>query len=41
MSGVNKVILVGNLGGDPEIRNLESGKTYYFVVTAYNTHGND
>ena len=25
MSGVNKVILIGNLGGDPEIRNLESG----------------
>lgn len=25
MSGVNKVILVGNLGGDPEIRNLENG----------------
>ena len=25
MSGVNKVILVGNLGGDPEVRNLENG----------------
>jgi single-strand DNA-binding protein len=25
MSGVNKVILIGNLGGDPEVRNLESG----------------
>lgn len=25
MSGVNKVILIGNLGADPEIRNLESG----------------
>ena len=22
---VNKVILIGNLGGDPEVRNLESG----------------
>lgn len=25
MSGVNKVILIGRLGRDPEIRNLESG----------------
>ncbi len=25
MAGVNKVILVGNLGKDPEIRSLESG----------------
>jgi single-strand DNA-binding protein len=25
MAGVNKVILVGNLGADPEIRNLPSG----------------
>lgn len=25
MAGVNKVILIGNLGKDPEIRNLESG----------------
>ncbi len=25
MAGVNKVILVGNLGADPEIRHLESG----------------
>lgn len=25
MSGVNKVILLGNLGADPEIRHLESG----------------
>ncbi|MCD6067044.1 MAG: single-stranded DNA-binding protein [Bacteroidetes bacterium] len=25
MAGVNKVILVGNLGRDPEIRNLEGG----------------
>jgi len=27
MSGVNKVILLGNLGKDPEIRRLESGST--------------
>ena len=25
MAGVNKVILIGNLGADPEIRNLPSG----------------
>lgn len=25
MNGVNKVILIGNLGADPEIRNLPSG----------------
>jgi single-strand DNA-binding protein len=25
MSGVNKVIIVGNLGKDPEVRHLESG----------------
>ena len=25
MSGVNKVILVGNLGKDPELRNFEGG----------------
>lgn len=33
MSGVNKVILVGNLGKDPEIRNLEGGnKVANFTV---------
>ncbi|MCD4736371.1 MAG: single-stranded DNA-binding protein, partial [Bacteroidales bacterium] len=25
MAGINKVILIGNLGKDPEVRNLESG----------------
>jgi single-strand DNA-binding protein len=25
MAGVNRVILIGNLGKDPEIRNLEGG----------------
>ncbi len=27
MAGVNKVILIGNLGSDPEIRHLPSGST--------------
>ena len=27
MSGVNKVILIGRLGKDPDVRNLESGAT--------------
>ena len=27
MSGVNKVILIGNLGKDPEVKHLESGAT--------------
>jgi single-strand DNA-binding protein len=27
MAGVNKVILIGRLGKDPEVRNLESGVT--------------
>ncbi len=27
MAGVNKVILVGNLGKDPEVRHLENGTT--------------
>lgn len=26
MAGVNKVILIGNLGKDPEVRHLENGK---------------
>lgn len=26
MAGVNKVILIGNLGKDPEVRHLESGR---------------
>ena len=25
MSGINKVILIGNLGNDPEVRYLDSG----------------
>lgn len=29
--GVNKVILVGNLGQDPEVRYMPSGGSYNFV----------
>lgn len=32
MAGVNKVILIGNLGADPEVRHLESGS----VVANFN-----
>lgn len=34
MAGVNKVILVGNLGKDPEVRHLESGSTVANVTLA-------
>jgi single-stranded DNA-binding protein len=26
MAGINKVIIVGNLGGDPELKEIGSGK---------------
>jgi single-strand DNA-binding protein len=32
MAGVNKVILIGNLGADPEVRHLENGSS----VTRFN-----
>lgn len=32
MAGVNKVILVGNLGKDPEVRHLESGSVAHFTL---------
>ncbi|AGA77518.1 single-stranded DNA-binding protein [Echinicola vietnamensis] len=34
MAGVNKVILVGNLGRDPEVRHLESGSVVANVTLA-------
>ncbi|MCP3660015.1 MAG: single-stranded DNA-binding protein [Bacteroidetes bacterium] len=34
MIGVNKVILIGNLGKDPEIRNLDNGKSRVTVSIA-------
>lgn len=36
MSGVNKVIVIGNLGKDPEVKNLESGKTVASFPVAAN-----
>jgi single-strand DNA-binding protein len=39
MSGVNKVILIGNLGKDPEVRNLEGGnKVVRFSLATSETH---
>ena len=33
MAGVNKVILVGNLGKDPEVRHLEGGSVAWLNFT--------
>lgn len=41
MAGVNKVILIGNLGADPEIRTLESGAmvaNFNIATTEYYTN---
>jgi single-strand DNA-binding protein len=39
MAGVNKAILIGNLGKDPEIRNLESGvKLARFSIATTETY---
>lgn len=41
MSGVNKVILVGNLGRDPEVRTLENGtKVANFTLATSETYKN-
>ncbi len=41
MSGVNKVILVGHLGKDPEVRSLESGaKVATFSLATSETYKN-
>ena len=32
MAGVNKVIIVGHLGNDPEIRTMPNGDALYSIV---------
>lgn len=39
--GVNKVILVGNLGADPEVRHLESGTAVASISVATSEQWND
>ena len=39
--GVNKVILIGNLGGDPEIKQISSGATVANVTLATNESWTD
>jgi len=42
MSGVNKVILVGHLGKDPEVRHLDSGTTLVnFPLATSETYSKD
>jgi single-strand DNA-binding protein len=41
MAGVNKVILIGNLGKDPEVRHLEGGATVANFTLATNEYYRD
>jgi single-strand DNA-binding protein len=41
MAGVNKVILVGNLGKDPEVRHLEGGVSVAHFTLATNEYFKD
>lgn len=41
MAGVNKVILVGNLGKDPEVRHLEGGVSVAHFTLATNEYYKD
>lgn len=43
MAGINRVILIGNLGKDPEIRNLEGGvkKANFTLATTETYRGKD
>ena len=41
MAGVNKVILVGNLGKDPEVRHLDNGRAVAnFPIATSETYKN-
>jgi hypothetical protein len=37
MAGINKVIIVGNLGGDPELKEIGSGKYVCNLCNIYYT----
>ncbi len=39
--GINKVILIGNLGGDPEVKQISSGSTVANVTLATNESWTD
>ncbi|MCR5887696.1 single-stranded DNA-binding protein [Hymenobacter sp. J193] len=41
MAGINKVILIGNLGKDPEVRHLEGGASVAHFTLATNDHYKD
>ena len=41
MAGINKVILVGNLGKDPEVRHLEGGSSVAHFTLATNDYYKD
>ena len=41
MAGINKVILVGNLGKDPEVRHLEGGASVAHFTLATNEYYKD
>ena len=41
MAGINKVILVGNLGKDPEVRHLEGGTSVAHFTLATNDYYKD
>ena len=40
MAGVNKVILIGNLGKDPEVRHLDNGVAINFSLATTESYTN-